>query len=112
MRRFALFLALLGSPAMAQDWTPMTGDEIRAALSDRSLYYPRTDARQTFHASGRTLYSVGGNDSWGTWRVEGDAYCSQWPPSDLWACYELDTDGVSLRFIAPGPDITEATYAD
>lgn len=110
MRRFALLLALLATPLAAQDWVPLTGTEIAAALTGRVLAYP--DTRQDFRASGRTLYTHKGRDSWGYWRVEGDQYCSQWPPNDLWACYALERSGARLRFVGARDDITVATYAD
>lgn len=95
--------------ALADGWVVLTGDEIAAALTDRTLAYEA--AWQDFRASGRTLYNAGA-DSWGYWRVEGDKYCSQWPPSDLWACYGMARRGDRLRFIGPGDDITDAIYAD
>ncbi|WP_375230831.1 hypothetical protein [Roseobacter sp. S98] len=97
------------SAALAEAWTPLNGDDVRAALTDRKLQY--ANAWQEFRASGRTLYNAGA-DSWGYWRVEGDLYCSQWPPSDLWACYALERSGDKLRFVGRGDDITEAVYAD
>ncbi|WP_299739308.1 hypothetical protein [uncultured Roseobacter sp.] len=93
----------------AEDWVPMSGEEIRAALTDRKLQY--ANAWQDFRVSGRTLYNAGA-DSWGYWRVEGDQYCSQWPPSDLWACYGMARSGDQLRFVGQGDDITDAVYAD
>jgi hypothetical protein len=81
-------------------------------LNDRTLDYPASGARQTFQASGRTLYIHGGHESWGRWRVEADAYCSSWPPSSLWACYDMGRFEDRLRFVPPGPDVTEAIYAD
>ncbi|WP_299657239.1 hypothetical protein [uncultured Tateyamaria sp.] len=110
MRRFALLLVLCASPAMAEEWVPMTGGEIRAALTGRTLVYP--DTTQDFRVSGRTLYIHKGRESWGYWRIEDDQYCSQWPPNDLWACYGMDRKGEALRFVGDGGDITEATYAD
>lgn len=109
MRRFALILALLGGPVAAEGWTPMTGDEIREALTGRILAYP--DTTQDFRASGRTLYIFKGRESWGYWRIEDDRYCSQWPPNDMWACYTMDRKDDRLRFVGPNNDITEATYA-
>jgi hypothetical protein len=103
-------LALISLPlaALAQDgWTALSGEAIRAALTDRTLQY--SNAWQDFRASGRTLYNAG-SDSWGYWRIEGDQYCSQWPPSDLWACYVLEQKGERLRFVGQGDDITEADY--
>ncbi|MEL6463332.1 MAG: hypothetical protein AAFQ58_00055 [Pseudomonadota bacterium] len=110
MRRFALILGLFASPLTAEEWHPMTGDDIRAALTGRTLAYP--DTTQDFRESGRTLYIHKGRESWGYWRVEDDQYCSQWPPNDLWACYGMDRKGDMLRFVGERDDITEATYAD
>lgn len=90
-------------------WTPLTGEEVRDALTGHRLRYDT--AWQEFRASGRTLYHAGA-DSWGYWRVQGDRYCSQWPPSDLWACYSMVRSGDRLRFIGTGGDITDAVYAD
>ncbi|MEP4194190.1 MAG: hypothetical protein ABJL99_00985 [Aliishimia sp.] len=110
MRRFALIAALFAMPAMAQEaWVSLTGPEIQDALTGRTLQY--SAAWQDFRASGRTLYNSGA-DSWGYWAVRGDQYCSMWPPSDLWACYDMERAGNRLRFVGQGDDITEADYAD
>ncbi|MBW4708498.1 hypothetical protein KX928_11960 [Roseobacter sp. YSTF-M11] len=102
-------LAICPFVVSADAWKPLTGEEIRSALTDRKLQY--ANASQDFRASGRTLYNAGA-DSWGNWRVAGDQYCSQWPPSDLWACYDMARAGDRLRFIGQGDDITDAVYAD
>lgn len=101
------------------DWTPLTGAEIRKALTGRTLVYldkedptRRVDTIQDFRASGATLYTFKGRESWGYWRVENDQYCSQWPPNDLWACYAMERDGETLRFVGERDDITAAQYAD
>lgn len=88
----------------AEEWTPLTGPEIEAALTDRRVQYD--DAWQEFRASGRTLYNAG-RDSWGYWAVRGDQYCSQWPPADGWACYEMARRGDWLRFIGSHGDVTD-----
>ncbi|WP_300029190.1 hypothetical protein [uncultured Roseobacter sp.] len=105
----ALLCFAAGGAALAEGWTPMSGEDIGVALTDRKLQY--TSAWQEFRASGRTLYNAGA-DSWGYWRVQGDQYRSQWPPSDLWACYDMQRSGDRLRFVGQGDDITEAVYAD
>lgn len=114
MRRFALIsalmIALTALPGMAQEWVAMSGAQIRDALTGRVLAYP--DTTQDFLASGRTLYIHKGRESWGYWRVQGDQYCSQWPPNDLWACYDMERRGAVLRFVGAGADITEARYAE
>lgn len=109
-----MMMAMIGFwPALAAGdtfiWTALTGEEVQQALTGRKLQYDI--AWQEFRASGRTLYNAGA-DSWGYWRVQGDQYCSQWPPSDLWACYDMVRSGDRVRFIGTGGDITEAVYAD
>ena len=110
MSRFALMMTVLAGPAVAEPWDVLDGDGVRAALAGRTVIY--ADAIQDFRASGRTLYVFGGRDSWGYWRVQGDQYCSQWPPSDLWACYDLAVSGDRVRFIGTGDDITDGVYGD
>ena len=114
MRRLYLSILLcliaMGTPVAAAEWRVLDGAGIAAALTDRVVIYP--DARQDFRASGRTRYTFGGRDSWGYWRVEGDRYCSQWPPSDLWACYGVEVAGNRVRFVGQGDDITVGVYDD
>ena len=105
---FALLMALPAT-VQAQDWTLMSGDEIREALTGRVLSYG--SSWQDFRASGRTLYNAGA-DAWGYWRIQNDQYCSQWPPSDLWACYDMERDGDRLRFVGAQGDVSVATYKD
>lgn len=108
MRPFAVVLALWPGIAAA-DWVPLTGNAIRDALEGRTLVY--ANAWQDFRASGRTLYNAG-QDSWGYWRIEGNRYCSHWPPSDLWACYRVEQSGARIRFVGEGGDVTEGQYGD
>ncbi len=110
MRRFALILSICAPGVALADWVPLTGPEIAEALTGRTLDYE--NARQDFRASGKTLYTFGERDSWGNWRVQGDQYCSQWPPQDLWACYGLERQGDALRFVGEGDDLTEGVYVD
>jgi hypothetical protein len=103
-----MFAAL---PAQAEDleWTRLTGDEIRMSLTGRVLSYGAN--WQDFRSSGRTLYHSGA-ESWGYWRVQDDQYCSQWPPSNLWACYDIDQSGDMLRFVGLEGDKETGTYKD
>ena len=112
MTRFAL-IALLLAPFSAHAegvWTTMSGEEITVALTDKKLRYK--DVSQVFRASGKTLYTQGGRESWGEWRVDDNQYCSQWPPQGLWACYHMDRSGDKVRFIGTGDDITAGTYVE
>lgn len=112
MIRMALAL-LIATPAAAEDWRALPGAEIAQALTARSLVY-EGGATQDFRADGRTLYEAGGAPSWGTWRVEGDRYCSQWPPRDAWDCYAVEAEarGLDLRFVGEGGDLTVGRYND
>ena len=111
MYRALIYIVFLASPAIAEAWQSLSGEAIRDALSERRLTYE--SAWQDFRASGRTLYNAG-QDSWGTWTVRGDQYCSQWPPSDLWACYDvaISADGARIRFTSDGNDVSIGTYKD
>ncbi len=104
---------LLATPAVAEDWRPLTGPGITAALSARVLGYDG-GATQNFFADGRTLYEVAGAPSWGRWRVEGDRYCSQWPPREAWVCYgvEAEAAGLDLRFVGDSGEVTTGRYQD
>ena len=119
MRRFALILALCAPEFATADWAKMSGAEVSEALTGRTLVYldkddptRRVDTFQNFRASGKTRYTFKGRESWGNWRVENDQYCSQWPPNDLLACYAMERDGDTLRFVCELDYITAAEYAD
>lgn len=109
MRLFALVL-LAATPALGEEWLPLTGAEITEALTGRALVYDN-GATQDFRASGRTLYNAG-RDSWGYWAVRGDQYCSMWPPSDLWACYDMARSTAGVRFIGQAGEATDGLYTD
>ncbi|MFQ5564753.1 MAG: hypothetical protein ACE5EU_00100 [Paracoccaceae bacterium] len=73
-------------PAWASEERPLSGAGIARLLTDAEVIGEGT--RQTFYASGRTRYNDG-RESWGYWRVDGDRYCSQWPPQEGWVCYDM-----------------------
>ena len=102
---FYVAAAVLSGSAVAQDvaWQRLSGDEIRTELTGHSFQYDT--ATQTFFASGRTLYNAG-QDSWGNWQVQGDRYCSQWPPRREWVCYDIEAAPGQIRFVGEGDDIT------
>lgn len=114
MRRIALaVMALVAWPGLAgsAELWPMTGPQIEQALTGRTLRY-YDGARQEFLASGRTRYVKGEQESWGDWAVRGDRYCSRWPPSDLWACYDMKRLIDEFRFKADDGSESFGTYAD
>ncbi|MEM9763253.1 MAG: hypothetical protein AAF968_12205 [Pseudomonadota bacterium] len=78
-------LALLAATTAAADQR-LTGADIRSMLTDAWVSYE--NARQQFLADGTTRYFAP-DESLGFWSVEGDQYCSRWPPSGGWTCYDM-----------------------
>lgn len=91
-----LSFLLLGSLALSEPRT-LTNDEIAGLLP--KIIAIGDDTRQTFSAAGATTYQVGGRETYGTWRVDGDKYCSQWPPVRSWTCYLVVTDPTEQTLI-------------
>ncbi len=110
MRRFALILALCPGLVWAQEYRRLNDNEILAALSGRRLKY-ENGASQIFEPSMFTRY-FSERPSSGRWAVRDNQYCSLWPPSDLWACYQVLKSGDVIRFVGEGGDLTDGKYAD
>lgn len=104
MRWILAALIFMPNSLAAEPWEPMTGAQILEILADQTVYYKA--AHQNFYTDGRTLYDAG-SESWGTWLVRGNQYCSQWPPSDRWDCYDMASNGQIIRFVAEGGTITD-----
>lgn len=108
-------LSLSTSGAFADEWVKLDGSEVEAALDERSLKYKT--ATQKFYKSGRTLYDSG-RPSWGNWRIQGDQYCSEWPPNAGWECFDFERrinssdNSVTIRFISKSGSVTEGTYLE
>lgn len=92
MRRLVLTCLVCPGLAWAEEWQPLTGDQIRSALTARVLLFPEGVA-QDFRADGGTIRA----GSWGQWRVEGDRYCEIWAANRP-ICAEVDQNGLDLRF--------------
>ena len=87
-----LFVGFMGF-AVAEERL-LTGDEVREWLSDTSV--TADGWSQTFSANGDTFHIQSGRPpSPGRWRVQGSQYCSLWPPSGDWACYDVYGDETS-----------------
>jgi hypothetical protein len=97
MKKILLASLLLISSAHAAE-TKLTGAEMQAILYDKILY--GKDVEQIFQKSGVTFYLSGGNQSQGNWKIEAEKYCSQWPPNEAWACYDMSRDGNKIAFIS------------
>jgi hypothetical protein len=104
MKKLLLISLLLVSPAIAAEMK-LTGAEMQAILYDKILY--GKDVEQIFQKSGATFYSAGGSQSQGNWKIDGEKYCSQWPPNEAWACYDITQDGNKITFISKDGNRTE-----
>ena len=83
----------------------LSGAEMQSVLSDKILYAKGNE--QIFQKSGVTFYASGGNQSQGNWKIDGEKYCSQWPPNQAWACYGMTQDDNKITFISKDGDRTE-----
>lgn len=101
------------SDTASVEWRKLMGEQIGLALTSRTLAYGNGGTTQDFKPSGRTLYDAG-KPSWGYWRVQGDQYCSQWPPQGLWSCYDLfvSKSGRELKFVGESGDVSVGKYID
>ncbi len=108
----AIAIVLLASIASAEEMRTITDDQVLTdLLVQHDLTYP-DGAHQQFMASGRTLYTFG-EPSWGNWRPVAGQYCSQWPPSATWACYDVAYDGgTQVRFTDEWGNTSVGTFAE
>jgi hypothetical protein len=102
LRTILLTTSLLISAQAFAAETILKNAEIIVLLTDVVLNAESNgqSANQIFQKSGATFYNAGGSQSQGTWKVEGDQYCSTWPPNPSWACYDVARDGDKVTFIA------------
>ncbi len=97
--RFVAVIAMLAGPAAAQDWIPVFDDaQITSTLAGRVVIYDAYTS-QNFGANGDTRY-ITERVSDGRWTARGGQYCSQWPPSDRWDCYDIQLRGDQIKFVA------------
>ena len=108
--RLVLALAICPGLALAQGWERLDDDAIRSALGDRVLVYDAY-TQQYFGKAGDTRY-ITDRAADGRWDVRGGQYCSQWPPSDTWACYDVERDGNRVRFIGSDRSVSEGVFAE
>lgn len=105
-------VAVPGAVRGQETWQRLNGAELAALLSEGRWHYER-GAWQEFRPSGRTLYTAG-EPSWGRWQAQNDRYCSQWPPSATWDCYDVDRDlgyasGARIRFVDDWGNVSVGT---
>ena len=103
--RWIVALAVMVAPAWALD-----DAAVLAALTDKVLSYA-DGTLQTFQGDGETIFfSRDGKQSIGHWRVQAGRYCSVWPPSDHWACYDVKVAGQTVDFVADDGSVAAGTY--
>lgn len=81
----------------------LDGPAIESVLSGNTVKGTRpngTPWMQYFDKTGRTQYrEAGAMIQTGLWEVRGNKFCSKWPPSDLWSCYQIQGDLVQAPVI-------------
>ena len=87
----------------SSDWSLSHGAALRALLLSRPITYD-DGARQDFAADGSTNYTDRGGPTVGLWRLEGEQFLSNWPPSTHWDAYRVfvSPGRDRIRFVAPG----------
>ncbi len=100
--RWILALAVMAGPAWALD-----DAGVMAALTGKVLAYA-DGTSQSFRTDGETVFfATDGKQSIGHWRVQGGQYCSVWPPSDHWACYEVKVAACKVDFVSADGSVSE-----
>lgn len=105
---------LLGTGGLSAEPVKMDGSAIMRALSGKSVAGNQDGRkwRQEFMADGATVYYEGNQPSPGRWKVDGDQYCSLWPPSEKWDCYDMAMDGEEILFMPKGSAVWRAHFTD
>ena len=98
---FVLAIVISPVPAVAEE-VGVKSPVLEKLFTDQSLYGTGAKAgvEQIFQKSGVTFYLENGTSSQGTWKIENDKYCSQWPPNPSWACYTVMRDGDGVTFVS------------
>jgi len=89
----AILSGLAGGASAAE--RALKGAEITALLAGNTATgtSERGPWKQYFDTSGGTAYARGAEPlSRGAWAVQGDRFCSQWPPNETWVCYAVTGD--------------------
>jgi hypothetical protein len=92
--RLGISAALILVATLLAHADPLKGKDIEPLLNDTTVYglpLAADNWRQFFSKGGETIYvDAAGQKTFGSWQVRGDKYCSSWPPSDRWVCYEVE----------------------
>ncbi len=109
---FGLIVWTCAFSAHAVGGEKMTGAAIEAMLNDSTAWYlplGPASARQYFNKNGETPYlDADRQKTYGQWLMRGDKYCSVWPPSDHYSCYDVEKsaspDGMPTIIFVSGGD--------
>jgi hypothetical protein len=103
----SIFLILCLSPVIATAQAAekkLAATDLRDLLSDIRLTSTETgrEVEQVFQASGATftIDIETGQQSQGFWKLRGDQYCSQWPPSEYWECFDVYGNDQGVVFVS------------
>ena len=110
-RIFFSFILLISSTIISiADERKLTGKEVSDLLP--KIIANGQNYSQTFTKNGLTTYVYDGRPSEGRWMVQGDQYCSTWPPNNIVECYDVtaDTEQQTITWIGPKNSISKATY--
>jgi hypothetical protein len=104
MKRIAFLIWFALAGCAFADEKLLDGATLKNVLSDVTLTSNETGRaiEQVFQAGGVT-FTVDVESkaqSSGFWRIEGDKYCSQWPPSEHWACYDVLSNEQGVVFVS------------
>lgn len=96
-----------------QGLEPLSGSEIRQVMVGNTAYETGTSNGTAWEwagyykeggkALGRAWWNGGQNEGRGTWRIEGNLWCTEWGPQE-WGnggenCQKLYKDGKTLRYV-------------
>lgn len=96
-----------------QGLEPLTGSEIRKVIVGNTTYETGTSNGTAWEwaghymkggkARGRAWWSGGQNEGRGTWRIDGNLWCTEWGPQE-WGngdenCQKLYKEGNQLRYV-------------
>lgn len=102
----ALFLPTI---SQADDWVKLTNEgDINIALSGKIVRFDDYSF-QVFGKNGKTRYFTE-RVSDGLWEVRAGQYCSTWPPSVNWTCYDFSLKGERMRFALADGTFSEGYY--
>lgn len=104
-----ILMCSLVTVAQAEE-VKLTGPQIIQALSEKEVKGNDNGqvSSQIFRSNGATFYAIGQAQQIGNWKVVEDKYCSVWPPSEHWVCYDVFQNGKAIRFHSPSD--TSVTY--